>query len=81
MSLTVGLFLPSVSWGTEVDEVEEVEGSDNFAGAMAMSSICKKTRKNNIEYKLKEKRTSQVVKYNNYQRYVMTELATLPCEF
>ena len=28
MSLTVGLFFPSVSWGTEVEEVEEVEGSD-----------------------------------------------------
>ena len=61
-----------------MDEVEEVEGSDNFAGAMAMSSISKKTRKNNIEYKLKEKRTSQVLKYNKYQRYVKTELATLP---
>ena len=48
---------------------------------MAMSSISKKTRKNNIEYKLKEKRTSQVLKYIKYQRYVITELATLPCEF
>ena len=66
ISLTVGLFFPSVSWGTEVDEVEEVEGSDNFAGAMAMSSISKKTWKNNIEYKLKEKRTSQVLIYNKY---------------
>ena len=45
MSLTVGLFFPSVSWGTEVEEVEEVEGSDNFAGAMAMSSICEKNKK------------------------------------
>ena len=42
MSLTLGLFFPSVSWGTEV---EEVEGSDNFAGAMAMSSISKKNKK------------------------------------
>ena len=49
-----------------MDEVEEVEGSDNFAGAMAMSSISKNKWKNNIEYKLKEKGTSQVLIYNKY---------------